>query len=623
MRAAKVPGAPRARRAALYRSFRGVDFSTDPTGVAEGRSPYAKNLIPDKSGFPEKRPGWRTVGSYGAEIRGIHRLSTEGSDKLIVHAGNALYLHGETPVKLFETASVGKSFSLVCAGKLWILTGEEYLCFDGSGIKRVSDIAYAPTTVISAPPAGGGAAFEPVNLLTGRRKNRFRGDGVSTLYALDSEGIDGVCEVSVGGEVVDPALYAVDAAAGTVTFSSAPPAPSTPGEDNVVVAFSKTVPGNAAAVERCRFMGLFGLGGANSDRIFFSGNPERQNVDWHCDISAPAYDVDPTYVPDTSYAYVGSDGNAIMGYRRLGAYQLIVKAQNDQDASLFLRSSALDSAGNTAFGLTQGAVGSGAVSMYAFATLRDEPLFLTRDGVCGVVTSAVTNVTSIQNRSYFVDRALLSEPGLENAVAVEWNGLYLLCVNSRCYVLDGTQRRAYPEKAVGSVCECCYWTNIPASCFCEAGGTLWFGTADGRLCRFNTDIGGLGRYSDDGYGIEAVWSTRADDGGDFGRTKTLNPRWCAVMVKPGTHAGARVYLSAQKASARLLTPESGNGFSYDGLPYEDFRFDTYDSLEVFPLDIRVKDYVTLQIIVKNEAANENFGVCGIIKRFVFNSYVKR
>ena len=55
-----------------YDAFRGVDFSTDPTQVADARSPYAVNLVSDLAGFPEKRLGWRTLATLVDErINGL------------------------------------------------------------------------------------------------------------------------------------------------------------------------------------------------------------------------------------------------------------------------------------------------------------------------------------------------------------------------------------------------------------------------------------------------------------------------------------------------------------------------------------------------------------------------
>lgn len=42
-----------------YENFRGVDFTNDPTNVWYRRSPSGKNMLPDASGVPFKRHGWK------------------------------------------------------------------------------------------------------------------------------------------------------------------------------------------------------------------------------------------------------------------------------------------------------------------------------------------------------------------------------------------------------------------------------------------------------------------------------------------------------------------------------------------------------------------------------------
>ena len=212
---------------------------------------------------------------------------------------------------------------------------------------------------------------------------------------------------------------------GTVTFDTAPAKPQVVGQDNVEITVTRSDYSDSS-IQGCRVMGLFGLGGADTDRIFFTGNPDKPNVDWHCDISAPDYNVDPTYIPDTSFAYIGAEQNPIMGYRRLGAYQVIIKGANDQDASVYLRSAALDIDGNTAFGIQQGAAGQGAVAMKSFANLGDDPLFLGANGIMGISNLDVTALASIQNRSFFVNPLLTQERDLSKAIAVEWRGCYVL-----------------------------------------------------------------------------------------------------------------------------------------------------------------------------------------------------
>ena len=627
VQAVTISGGGKTRYTTAYRKFRGVDMSTDPALIDNTRSPYAPNLISDSGGYPEKRPGWRTVYTLSGRINGIHSLTSDGETHTLIHAGTAIYKAGAngSTTQLKTGVANARSISFVCVGKLWILTGAEYLVYDGTLLRDVTDIAHVPTVTVGSEPTGGGTDLEPVNLLTPQRIREYRGDGTSKVYTLDAGGIDSVIEIKIDGEVQATTAYAVDTTAGKVTFITAPPKPQATGEDNVSIRFSKTVEGYADTIAKCRFAGVFGLGGVDSERVFFSGNPDRPNVDWHCETSAPDYLPDPSYVPDTSFAYVGSDANPIMGYRRMGGYQLVIKGQSDQDATVFRRSATLDGDGNAAFPLTQGAAGMGAVSMYAFATLMDEPLFLTKNGVFGIMTDTVTAENALQNRSYFVDAALTKHTGLADACAVEWNGYYVLSVgNGTLYILDGKQNKVYKERSGGSyVYECYIWTGVPARVLYERDGALWFGTADGKVCCFAKESEGMARYNDDGAAISASWATKADDDGDFTKYKTCNKRWLAVMLKPFTRSSAKVCVVTEKDIERVVGETTMDIFDFNDIDFARFSFNTAETPQVFPINAKTKKYITMQVIVRNDVKDEGFGVFGIKKWYTFGSFVKR
>ena len=50
-------------RNTIYSTFRGADFSTDPSLVEKYRSPLCTNIVADGGGMPQKRTGtpWRAA----------------------------------------------------------------------------------------------------------------------------------------------------------------------------------------------------------------------------------------------------------------------------------------------------------------------------------------------------------------------------------------------------------------------------------------------------------------------------------------------------------------------------------------------------------------------------------
>lgn len=611
-------------RTKKYDRFRGVDFSTDPALVDDTRSPWAPNMVADKGGMPEKRPGWRTVEAFEGRVNGLYDAVFGGATHRLVHAGTKLlrwYGDGETePVTLATGLPDERSTAVYMGGKLWIFTGGGLYRYDGTSAVRASDVAYAPLTVIARTPAGGGVNYEAVNLLSGAQRVRFLADGSSTVYCLPYAGLDSVDAVTVNGAALTSG-WTADLAAGTVTFSAAPAAPAAGAEDNVEIAFTKTISGCADRIDKCRAAIVWGVGAA-SDRIVATGNPDYPNCDYIC-----AY-ADGTYWPDTLYAVIGTDETAILGYRRLGEYLAVVKEDNGQDSTVFLRSGALDADGEATFPVKPCLAGAGAVTRFGFGNIGDEQLILTGSGVYALTTNSLTAERIAQNRSWRIDPKLTGED-LSEAVSCGYDGAYLIFTGGRVYGLDGRQPRAYASRNDTSfVYECFYWENVPARCVQRRvdGGaeSLWFGTADGRVCRFNTDVEGMARYNDDGAAIEAVWATRSDDDGDPMIRKTLLRKGNAVTIKPYTRSGAKILFRTDRdAVAWQAAAGEMDIFDWEDIDFARFTFQANDGPSEIPFGRAVKKYKRLQILVKNDAVNEGFGVYAIVKHFAAGDFAKQ
>ena len=574
-----------------YVTFRGVDMSTDPALIDNAHSPYAPNLISDSGGNPEKRLGWRTLctatetgadgGAMTAPVNGIFRTvisakapTTDGEEEtdpvellppeefILVHAGTKLYRveKSQSPdsgsewelALLKENINNARSCGFTMKNRFYLLTGAEYLVFDGETVSSVSESAYVPTVMIGCTPAGDGTAYEDVNLLSPKRTQSFCADGTTKKYVLAAKGLDTTAVTAkklddTGDEptwvdLVETTDFTVDREKGTVTFSTVPAKPAVTGRDNVEITYSKTVEGEADKICKCDRFALYGVG--KNDRVFVAGNPDEPSVDWYSGLD------DPTYFPDLGYSQIGTDQTAIMGYCRIGEYLGIIKQDNDQDATVFLRSANLVD-GRAVFPVKQGITGVGAVSARAFGTLLDEPLFLARTGIYGITSTNVAQERTVQNRSYYVDAALTKEQGLENAVATVWDGYYVLAINGHCYILDGKQNKSYRPQSQGDyIYECYHWENVPAICFMEHDGELFFGTADGRICRFNTDRVTMDRYSDDGQAIVCYWSTKADDDGNFMMRKTIVKKGSGVMIKPYLRSSVKVTIRTDQDFGR-------------------------------------------------------------------------
>ncbi len=601
----------------LYRRFAGVDFSSDETQIDDGRSPWAVNLIADEGGFPEKRVGWRTVWQYDGCVHGIFPFEQDGAEVFIIHAGTTIYQQaGDTRTVLLENVDGTRTSGFYMNSKLYLLTGSRYLVYDGTLLQDVTDNAHVPTTTYGRAPSGGGKAYEKVNLLSKYRKNLFCADGTSTAYQLDVTNIDSDVLPTATVNGVSAAVASVNYTTGVVSFGGAPPAPSTAGVDNVEITFAKTAAGKEQILG-CTIFAAFGIGSDN--RVFVSGNSDHPNYEWYSGLA------DPTYFPDQNYVRVGSDAFPIQSYLKANGELFVIKEDNRQEGTIWVHSAELASDGTATFPLKEGVSGYGAAARHSACTVMDDPMFLSPRGVLAPVTTY--NYTymqrSIKNRSQRVNLRLTKETDLAEAVAAAWKGWYVLVVGGHAYVADTTQKKSEDGY------EWYYWTNIPAYVLRSYRQTLYFGTADGRVCRFNDDLVKddntirMMAFNDDGAAISAEWATKLDTMDNPLRLKTLPKRGSGVHMKAYVRSKIGIYVRTEsEAQAKLKKTAYADRLDFSDLDFTRFTFNS-SSNNMIPLQCKIKKWKAMQIIVKNSEVNEGFGVHSIVIRYFYGNYAKK
>lgn len=599
MRAYQFPY-PETERETVVSRFGGADFRTHPTKVSLSRSPDLQNLICDQNDFLVKRTGWKTQQNYNAPLFGLFPLP-DGSG-LAVHAGTKLYARPATGTQAELCTDMNEAFSqsFVMNGVLYLLDGQTYRAVrkNSAGTAweavKVQDVAYVPTTTISAQPTGGGTSYEAVNLLTPKRINTFIGNGSATQFQVDAKNLDDT-EVTAAVNGASVTVSSVNRTTGLITLASAPA--NANGLANVSITFSKTVTGYADKINQCRFAGLYG--GKNDTRAFVAGNPDEPDCDWQSGL------YDPTYFPDTGYTRMGTDASAIVGYLKQYESQLVIKSGGAQEATSYLRSYLMADDGTALYPLKQGAQGAGATAPRSFATLGDLPLFLSARGVQGAFGTAVAEQRTIRSVSDAIVPKLETEAGLENACAAVFEGKYYLAVNGHMYIADSTLTEENGDPAWF------YWTEVPAQCLAVLDGRLWFGTADGRLGRFaRADEDGA--YCDDDAAIDAYWRTPTLPLADWGRVKTV--RDVIPTLMPYSRSGATVQYENENG-ALLALSRNMDLFSFKTLDFSRFSFRCIPGAVSYRTRRRQHRMPLFAVRIGNDRPDEPFGLLALTIRW--------
>lgn len=593
----------------MYDTFLGVDFAKTPATTAQQYSPNAVNLIRDEVGKVRRRMGYYELWGYSDEVFGIHKLN----DDYIVHAGTKLYKEHWNGsewerTEIYASMAEHKSVSQQIESKLYILDGTTYLCYDGTTCAPPE--GYIPTIIIAGTSTGGGTPYEDVNILSTWWKQRFTGEDGTATYQLafdDLDDNDVIVQRSKlsNGTVVWETLtegthYTVDKALGQITFTDGnrSNAPIVGQEDRLIVTASKAR--SRDKINKCDIMTLYGYNG-QENQLFVAGNPDYKNRDFWSEIN------DPTYFGDLSYSILGQDNSAIMGYSKISGKLATHKDKYSGD--VYLRGSDIveeDGLLRVYFPVTDVLTGSGAISKYSFQNFG-EPLYLTKYGIRTIAIRDLTSKEYEQDRGDRVNKRLLEEDGLENAVSCIYKDFYLLGVNGNVYVLDRLQRQYEPNAGLSEFqYSGFFWDNIPATCF-FSDDYLYFGTADGKVMRFYTDENVSTSYNDNGDAIIAVWEFPQFVGKLFWSNKTF--KHVFLKLKSAVRTGAA--LDVQVNGVWQLVKEDYSSFGYidfDDVDFNNFTFSTDQTPKKTQEKIKYKKLDKIAFRIRNDKVNQVFGI---------------
>lgn len=451
-------------------------------------------------------------------------------ERLIFHAGSALYAWHLRQ----KTMTLLKSGLPQNAGCFFRYNEELYYKNKGAYIRIVCETgtdtlqaaavtAYTPVTLINADPnTGAGDLYQPENRLSAEKTVWYNAKEGVLVYHLPTAGINSVTKVTVGGVVLAGSAYAVDAAAGTVTFQTAPPVTSPATNNTVRISYTKA---NAAAynsvMDCCR---AAVCGGTGALCVVLAGNTAQPNAYFW---NGSHIVMDPGYFPMPQYQLAGDSSDPITGFGKQQSYLVVFKA---------------NSVGRTA--VSETTIDGRATLEMPFVPINSE-LGCDRPGtICLVENNLVwahsrhgvlrlrDSSAAYENNVVCISRkvngggsvkGLLEDLKEGPACACDDGHRYLLAAGGHAWVWD------YELSDPGDP-SWFFWTEISARAFAVDGEEVCHIDAQGRLSAFERV------YADYGRGIEKVYRFATEHFGGYDRLKNVNSVILAMRSDTNTTA---------------------------------------------------------------------------------------
>lgn len=509
-----------------YQNFKGVDFSD--SDVKSYRSPYSVNMwknYEDSNGTCiETRPGMNLLENFGNEIFGLFFYKVLDNIQVLVHVGTKLLRWDNYPkspsntTELYTGLNPTESKHFVFNNIFFLKDGINYIEYDGVEAKEVEPTI--PITSIGKKPTGEiindnyDTVYQPVNVLTPKRKNGFVADGISKDFYLDTIDLDPASKFTLTATVdgltkVETLDFTVDRINGIVSFFVAPSAPLEAGESNVFITFSKTGQDYKERINKCNLLCEF------DNRIFFSGNQDYPNAIFHSELN------DPRYIRDTAYYEDGLDLAPIKAIIPGNNVLWVIKEINQNTTGIYYHTPTIDSVEGKIYPGVSGNINIGCVS--TGINFKDDIVFFSKTGLEGI-SGNIYSEQLLAHRSSLIDSKLLNENNYKDVKLCEYKG-YLLClIDSHVYLADSRQMFSNNTNQVEY--EWYYWElNNDINFITEYQGELYLGNKNGELYKFTDnseeEVYSCWRTAKDDFGYEAYIKTTNKHGG-VATLKTMN-----------------------------------------------------------------------------------------------------
>lgn len=399
-------------------------------------------------------------------------------------------------------------------------------------------------------------------------------------------------------------------------------------EGTLPVAYFKDSEGNdvsyASCISGCRMCVEF------DGRIFFAGNPSFPNRVWYTQRDMQGLNR-PDYFGEINTWTDGAAGNIIVGAIPYADILVVLEQSVDGTGDIYIHSGA-DSGEDLTPRIYPSTYGASKRMPYSGClNFRDDPCFVTENGVEAIGKMTVALERAMQHRSSHID-ALLSLEDLSGAMLAEWEGyMVLLCPETgNAYLADS--RQMFSDDEGNAEYEWYFVDGFRTelgkpTAVLSTGECLFVGMLDGRIILVNADKRGEAYdgdtvepwqihrhwYERDGEGYRSELTTRLDDCGYPNVTKDTVYASLVLTAKCETNSALQVSCRTDRHNT-WMTQELNSRLNFNEADFSNMAL-SVNELRDIVLNEHERLWVVKQYNIGSEEIHAPWGLDHITYRW--------
>lgn len=571
------------------KQFLGLNMNeTGETQLKLGEASRMKNFRITKDYKLDKMYGYKELYSTSENPVRANWVGLLGNQEVNVYvAGGKVYNNGTEIGTITDDITSIFEFNQC----LYFLNGHEYKKWNGVSFNNV--YGYVPKIKISTTPEGVGTDYEPINLLTSKKRQTFSPDGTSTEFYLAEKKLNSIDTVKLNG--VSQTVQK-DLINGKITFSTAP----AQGVDTLEVSWTGIAGGTESHIWKNYYCQKYGL--ANDTRVFLYGNNNAKNRIYFSDLADGVPSVE--YFPATNFIDVGSSNTAVTDINRQYD-RLIINKESETYYSTYEQIK--DSTGQTIIAFPTYPLNS-SHGMVAKGQGQLLDNYVTTIDNSGIIQWTQTNTKDERNVAVVSQKVAqwLNLKDLTKAVTLDYqeDKEYWLAIDRQVMIFNYSNGTFYLLEFP-----------INVATLKSYNGEIYMGTLDGKIMRFNKEET---TYNNEI--INAEWHSGYYDFEIEYKRKTMRILW--ITLKPWWKTSLIINYVSDRDSGSDEKELTSNCFTYKNWTYPEFTYNTINPVKPFRIKLKAKKFAFLKLILSNNKKDDKLTIDSISIQKSYGGFVK-